>query len=119
MLTRDDEGVWLYNRSDSNTPVFVNSPTLDGPVAINDANESGGGPMPLTVYKILPGYSMRVYDFDKSREYDRLEPRAPDGPFDKFSIAISFAKGWGKSYARQDVTMCPCWLQVCLSPIGP
>ncbi len=111
LLTKDEDGVWLYNRTEA-TPIFVNSPTLGGPVTI-DAVE--GGPRPPDVHKISPGYSMLVYDYDKSRAYERLKARAPDGPFDAYSVSISFAKGFGKSYKRQDVVMCPCWLQVCLT----
>lgn len=38
------------------------------------------------------------------------------GPVDIYSLRISFAKGWGPSYSRQEVTSCPCWLEVMLSP---
>jgi len=34
------------------------------------------------------------------------------GPVDYFSIKISFAKGWGPAYKRQDIMGCPCWLEV-------
>lgn len=34
------------------------------------------------------------------------------GPIDWFSLKISFAKGWGQSYRRQDIMCCPCWLDV-------
>lgn len=34
------------------------------------------------------------------------------GPIDRFSMKISFAKGWGNMYRRQDVMGCPCWLEV-------
>lgn len=28
------------------------------------------------------------------------------------SICISFVKGWGKHYTRQDIMKCPCWLEI-------
>lgn len=31
------------------------------------------------------------------------------------AIRISFVKGWGSSYHRNDITMCPCWLQINLT----
>ena len=37
------------------------------------------------------------------------------GPVDTHSVRISFVKGWGLNYSRQDVTACPCWLEVLLS----
>lgn len=40
------------------------------------------------------------------------------GPVDTHSVRISFAKGWGLNYSRQDVTSCPCWLEVLLSRNG-
>lgn len=36
----------------------------------------------------------------------------PMGPVDYFSIKISFGKGWGRDYKRQDIMGCPCWLEV-------
>lgn len=40
---------------------------------------------------------------------------AQTGPIDIYSVRISFAKGWGPNYQRQEVTACPCWLEVHLS----
>lgn len=39
------------------------------------------------------------------------------GPVDTHSVRISFAKGWGPNYSRQEVTGCPCWLEVLLNPV--
>lgn len=43
-------------------------------------------------------------------------PGAVTGPVDKYSVRISFAKGWGPNYHRPEVISCPCWLEVLLSP---
>jgi len=104
ILSRDDTGVVLHNRT--TVPLFVNSPTLDVPNSRT-----------FSVFKIPPGYSMQVFDFEKSRLYETIrDPGTLDGPFDPYAVRISFAKGWGSKYSRQAVTSCPCWLEVLLVP---
>ncbi|XP_030046323.1 SMAD family member 6 isoform X2 [Microcaecilia unicolor] len=102
LLSREADGVWVYNRSEH--PVFVNSPTLDVPNCRT-----------LLVEKVLPGYSIKVFDYEKSCLLKQAnEPADVDGPYDPNSIRISFAKGWGPCYSRQFITSCPCWLEVLL-----
>lgn len=96
-----DGGVWVYNRTEN--AIFVNSPTLDDPLRPN-----------FSVIKVLPGYSIQVFDYAKSNLYERLRPENL-GPFDPYSIRISFVKGWGNNYSRQVVTNCPCWLEILLT----
>lgn len=101
-IFREDQEVWVYNRSDY--PVFVNSPTLDPPNTEN-----------LTVYKLLPGYSIKIFDYERSLVNQRLQDPSllKDGPFDPYAVRVSFAKGWGSSkYSRRFITSCPCWLEV-------
>jgi hypothetical protein len=91
----------LYNRSD--IPIFINSPTLED-LTFKQFN----------VYKILPGYTMVVFDFAAPV---LREPHHPlDGPYDPYSLRLSFGKGWGGKYSRQVITSCPCWLEVLLTP---
>ncbi|XP_060039879.1 mothers against decapentaplegic homolog 6-like [Erinaceus europaeus] len=92
VLSREPDGVWAYNRAEH--PIFVASPTL----------------RPPAVRKVPPGYSLKVFDFQRAPP----PPRAHDGPSDPRSVRISFAKGWGPSYSRQVITACPCWLEVLL-----
>jgi len=105
-----DQGVWLYNRTEN--AIFVNSPTLEPSFHSN---------YPFTVIKVLPGYSIQVFDYEKSSLYERLRDNlhAQEGPFDPYSIRISFVKGWGTNYSRQVVTNCPCWLEVLLTTVPP
>ncbi|GFU52031.1 mothers against decapentaplegic homolog 6 [Nephila pilipes] len=101
-IFKEDHEVWVYNRSEY--PVFVNSPTLDPPNTDK-----------LTVYKLLPGYSIKIFDFRKSKYNQRVQDSSSfrDGPFDPNAVRISFAKGWGNSrYSRRFITSCPCWLEV-------
>lgn len=104
-LFRENNAVWIYNRS--KYAIFVNSPTLDPPNART-----------LSVFKVLPGYSLKIFDYEKARRYKHYHNENPshDGPFDPNAIRISFAKGWGPKYSRQFITSCPCWLEVLLSP---
>ncbi|NXX62156.1 SMAD6 protein, partial [Scopus umbretta] len=94
-------GVWAYNRSEH--PIFVSSPTLGPP-----------GARGLTVLKVLPGYSAKVFDYERAGGAGGW--RLPgEGPCDPHSVRISFAKGWGPCYSRQFITSCPCWLEVLLN----
>uniref|UniRef100_A0A452S3J1 Mothers against decapentaplegic homolog n=1 Tax=Ursus americanus TaxID=9643 RepID=A0A452S3J1_URSAM len=103
VLSKEPDGVWAYNRGEH--PIFVNSPTLDAP-----------GGRALVVRKVPPGYSIKVFDFERSGLLQHgPEPDAADGPYDPNSVRISFAKGWGPCYSRQFITSCPCWLEVLLN----
>ncbi|XP_070178804.1 mothers against decapentaplegic homolog 6-like [Littorina saxatilis] len=102
ILSKEGRSVWAYNRSQF--PLFVNSPTLEEPNCKS-----------LVVWKVLPGYSVRLFDFDRLRALQRTrEPGLSDGPYDPWSVRVSFAKGWGPCYSRQFVTSCPCWLEILL-----
>uniref|UniRef100_A0A8D2DUT0 Mothers against decapentaplegic homolog n=1 Tax=Sciurus vulgaris TaxID=55149 RepID=A0A8D2DUT0_SCIVU len=103
LLSKEPDGVWAYNRGEH--PIFVNSPTLDAP-----------GGRALVVRKVPPGYSIKVFDFERSGLLQHAaEPDAADGPYDPNSVRISFAKGWGPCYSRQFITSCPCWLEILLN----
>uniref|UniRef100_A0AAY4DK33 Mothers against decapentaplegic homolog n=1 Tax=Denticeps clupeoides TaxID=299321 RepID=A0AAY4DK33_9TELE len=103
LLSKEPDGVWAYNRSQH--PIFVNSPTLHIP----DCKS-------LIVRKVMPGFSIKVFDYDRSCHVQHsAEPGHLDGPFDPNSVRISFAKGWGPCYSRQFITSCPCWLEILLN----
>ncbi|KTG44078.1 hypothetical protein cypCar_00025177 [Cyprinus carpio] len=103
LLSKEPDGVWAYNRSQH--PIFVNSPTLDVP-----------GSRSLVVRKVMPGYSIKVFDYERSSMLRQgAESELLDGPYDPNSVRISFAKGWGPCYSRQFITSCPCWLEILLN----
>uniref|UniRef100_A0A670ZI23 Mothers against decapentaplegic homolog n=2 Tax=Pseudonaja textilis TaxID=8673 RepID=A0A670ZI23_PSETE len=103
LLSKEADGVWAYNRSEH--PIFVNSPTLDIPSCRT-----------LIVHKVMPGYSIKAFDYEKSCLLNHApDLDYPDGPYDPNSVRISFAKGWGPCYSRQFITSCPCWLEILLN----
>ncbi|KAK9391073.1 mothers against decapentaplegic 6-like [Crotalus adamanteus] len=102
LLSQEASGVWAYNRSEH--PLFVSSPTL-GPV----------GSSTPPVHKILPGYSVKVFDYERATHLAARRPAAGEGPHDEHTVRISFAKGWGPTYTRRFITSCPCWLEVLLN----
>lgn len=87
----------------------MNSPTLDDPESRT-----------LLVYRVPPGFCLNIFDRAKILlPYGGGEAAAgfaASGPVDINSVRISFAKGWGPKYSRQEVTSCPCWLEVLLAP---
>ncbi|XP_073816089.1 daughters against dpp [Musca autumnalis] len=101
-LSQETDGVWLYNRA--TVPIFVYSPTLTDSLS--------------RVYRVEPGDCLRAFDIYKAHTlvYSDQFPGVQTGPIDKFSMRISFGKGWGFSYKRPDVTRCPCWLEILFRP---
>ncbi|KAI8119534.1 hypothetical protein FF38_01976 [Lucilia cuprina] len=101
-LSQESDGVWLYNRS--TVPIFVYSPTL---------TESW-----YRVCRVEPGDCLRAFDKYRAQnlEHPGQLPGVQTGPIDKFSMRISFGKGWGCYYKRPDITLCPCWLEVLFKP---
>ncbi|XP_030243593.1 mothers against decapentaplegic homolog 6 [Drosophila navojoa] len=89
--------VWIYNRS--NVPIFVDSPTL---------SERWD-----RVCKVMPGYCLKAFETHRAQWLaEKQMEQTHLGPIDRFSMKISFAKGWGNMYRRQDIMCCPCWLEV-------
>ncbi|KAM3910025.1 mothers against decapentaplegic homolog 6-like isoform 1-T1 [Leptodactylus fuscus] len=101
VLSHQQGEVWVYNQSEH--PIFINSPTL---ATINTRGQ--------TVHKVLPGYSIKVFDADRAADLSE-HSEVGNGPCDLHSVRISFAKGWGTCYSRQFITSCPCWLEILLS----
>ncbi|KAH8359111.1 hypothetical protein KR093_004306 [Drosophila rubida] len=98
-LSQESGGdVWIYNRS--NVPIFVDSPTLAESLD--------------RVCKVMPGYCLKAFETHRAQWLACKESQHNQqlGPIDRFSMKISFAKGWGNTYKRQDVMGCPCWLEV-------
>ncbi|KAH8419072.1 hypothetical protein KR222_003422 [Zaprionus bogoriensis] len=96
-LSLESGDVWIYNRS--NVPIFVDSLTLAERLD--------------RVCKVMPGYCLKAFETHRAQYLACKQSQHNQlGPIDRFSMKISFAKGWGNMYRRQDVMGCPCWLEV-------
>ena len=124
-LTREADGIWLYNRSD--VVLFAGSPTIQlGSVNLTQP----------VVKRLPPGNSALVYDPnlvpDPSNEEKPGYGKNEDGmklmsggssskkvacprSVQPFCVRISFQKGWGKNYTRMYITQCPCWVEIYLN----
>lgn len=76
---------------------------------------------PNTVCKLPSGYSLRI--FQSALFAKQLNESIEKGYEAVYELAnmcvikISFVKGWGADYYRQDVSSCPCWIEIRLN--GP
>ena len=112
LLSKDESSgtAWLYNRT--TVPLFVCSPTFDDAHAPSDSPSSAH----ISVVKVPPGYSVAFFDYEKSRRVARrMAGRNSEGPFDPFSVHVSFYKGFGSNYKRSEVLQCPCWLRILMA----
>ncbi|KAI6227599.1 Mothers against decapentaplegic-like protein [Aphelenchoides fujianensis] len=71
---------------------------------------------PTTVCKINHGYSLKIFDTGK---FGELLSNCINMGFNSSYeltkmtiIRMSFVKGWGAEYQRQDVTSTPCWIEI-------
>lgn len=96
----------LYAQNLSDSAIFVQSRNLN--------HERGFHPS--TVCKIPPGNSTIVFN---NQSFSKLLSEAVFQGFEVVydltklcTLRISFVKGWGAEYHRQDVTSTPCWIEV-------
>lgn len=96
----------LFAQCESDSAIFVQSRNCN---YIN-------GFHPTTVVKIANKCSLKIFDMEIFRTLlEDCSRRGFDASFDlqKMTfIRMSFVKGWGAEYQRQDVTSTPCWIEI-------
>lgn len=106
-IYNDNGDIYLENMSES--AVFVQS---------RNANQENKCEL-NAVSKVFPGYTLKVF---QSKLFAQLLRESVDVGYDTVHelanmclVNVSFVKGWGSHYYRQQVSACPCWIEVRLN----
>lgn len=105
-----DEQIFVKNLSESS--IFFHSKNCN---VENQLNHHA-------VVKIEPQRRQKIFDQKVFEGIVQEARMSPDGNSyerlfsltDHCLIKMSFVKGWGSIYQRQDVTSTPCWIEICL-----
>nr|XP_046908858.1 mothers against decapentaplegic homolog 6-like [Dermatophagoides farinae] len=99
------QNVWIYNRSKT-CSIFIESPLY---------SKSSSKSKMMNVVKVLPGHSIKAYDYQLSQQIQHYRSSSLQTTRkDIDSFRFSFVKGFGVNYKLNDITNCPCWMEVIL-----
>lgn len=110
------KGIHLYN---DNGDIYIEC-LSESPIFIQSRNcNQDRGFHPHTVCKLPSGYSLRVF---QAKLFAELLSQSVNQGYNSVYelsnmcvIRVSFVKGWGADYYRQDVSSCPCWIEIRLN----
>lgn len=104
-LENNDQQIHVKNLSESS--IFFHSKNCN---IENQLNQHA-------VVKIEPNKRQKIFDYKVFENL--LQEATEDGTFERLYnliehciIKLSFVKGWGSIYQRQDVTSTPCWIEI-------
>lgn len=111
------KGIQLDNKEAQMHIMIINN--SDMPVFVQSKNANMMMNMPLGKVNRIPPHS-HLCAFEFNLFFQMLEQSCHDRDgLNELSkhcfIRISFVKGWGEDYPRQDVTSTPCWLELRLN----
>nr|XP_027199715.1 mothers against decapentaplegic homolog 6-like isoform X1 [Dermatophagoides pteronyssinus] len=105
------QNVWLYNRSKLSS-IFIESPLYCKSSSSSSSTKTTS--TIKNVVKILPGHFFKAYDYQLSHHYRSSSSSSFSTRKDDDSFRFSFVKGFGDKYKLNDITDCPCWMEVIL-----
>uniref|UniRef100_A0A7E4VUI6 MH2 domain-containing protein n=1 Tax=Panagrellus redivivus TaxID=6233 RepID=A0A7E4VUI6_PANRE len=107
-ITRNMQGLAVESLSDA--AIFIQAPI----------HAESRGDHSNTIYRLSKGQSMRLFDYEFFNQV--LQNAVMTNDFDTVykvqlmcHIRMSFVKGWGGCYRREQIHYTPCWIEIHLS----
>lgn len=92
--------IWIYNKSQA--PVFLNGELVQ---RLHNTD------IPR-VDKLLSGYGLKVFDCNANVSSRQSLDKTARYCAQQHCLRVSFVKGFGRGYKRQNIMSCPCWIEI-------